>query len=225
MTINTTLVKRPALHKGEVGLFPNNPMAEEDLGLVAMFTEMMVSMSSERRLEALKFLWALVHKTAENSDYYLDKDEAMKDLKLRVGYTREVRNTFTGEMEVRPKSLTRISDERLRFLTNRMMDVICRDILPGMKPNDMRKEIEEMLGLGQASVVVPKARVGGSEGRGLHPVHELPRMQHSVRRVPRTGPPRDAAPDNKRVGSDQERKRYRSLDDGKETALLRGPRR
>jgi len=147
MTIETTLVKRPALHKGEVGFFPNNVMAEEDVALIAMHTETMHRITSERNLDALKFLWALVHKTADNTDYFLDKDDAMAKLKIRVGYSKPVYDPHTRQMEVVPKSLKKIGDEQLRLLTERMLDVICTEIIPGMEHNDLRREVEEMAGL------------------------------------------------------------------------------
>lgn len=142
--INTTLVKRRALYPREVGFFPSTPMAEQDISTVAMDSEVICSFYSPRNLEALKFLWALVHKTAENSDRWLDKDEAMTDLKLRAGFAKMVFNNKTRELELRPKSLKRISDEEMRSLTNKVIEIICAEVLPGMRNNDLRKEIEEM---------------------------------------------------------------------------------
>ena len=55
-----------------------------------------------------------------------------------------VRNS-NGQMELRAKSLKRINEEQLRLLTEKIMDIIVQEILPGMKKNDLRKEIEEML--------------------------------------------------------------------------------
>ena len=80
----------------------------------------------------LKFLWALVHKTADNSPRWLDKDEAMEDLKMRARFARFVVED-DGKVELRPKSLKRINDEALRLLTDKIMDIICQEILPGMK--------------------------------------------------------------------------------------------
>jgi hypothetical protein len=147
VTIETTLVKRPALHKGEVGFFPNNPMAEEDVARVAMHSETMHRITSEKNLEALRFLWGLVHKTADNCDLFLDKDDAMEKLKLRVGFSRPIYDPKTRQMVNQPKSLKRITDEQLHLLTERMLDVICTEIIPGMKQNDLRREVEEMAGL------------------------------------------------------------------------------
>lgn len=144
MSIETTLVKRPALYQGEVGFFPTNPMAWEDISPVKMGSEVVCSFYSPRNLESLKFLWALVHKTADNSNRWLDKDEAMLELKFRARFVKFVRNS-KGQMELRAKSLKRINEEQLRLLTEKIMDIIVQEILPGMKKNDLRKEIEEML--------------------------------------------------------------------------------
>lgn len=144
MSIETTLVKRPALYQGEVGFFPTNPMAWDDIAPVKMGSEVVCSFYTPRNLESLKFLWALVHKTADNSDRWLDKDEAMEDLKMRARFAKFVRDR-DGNMTLRPKSLKRINEEQLRQLTEKIMDIICQEILPGMKRNDLRREIEEML--------------------------------------------------------------------------------
>lgn len=146
MTIETTLVKRAALYPQEIGFFPSNPMAQEDVTPITMGSEVMVTLRSERNLQALKFLWALVHKTAENTDCFLDKDDCMERLKVRIGYSKAVYDPHTREMAVRGKSLKKISDEALRVLTDRMMDVICSELMPGMKRNELRREIEEMIG-------------------------------------------------------------------------------
>jgi glutamyl-tRNA reductase len=142
--IETILVKRRALYQGEVGFFASNPMAEEDLTLAKMDTEVIVRWYSPRTLQALKYLWGLVWKTWQNTSRWLDKDEAMKDLKMRARFAKFVRNN-KGEMELRPKSLTRINEEELRLLTGKITDIICAEIIPGMQQNDLRKEIEEML--------------------------------------------------------------------------------
>ena len=145
MTIESTLVKRRAKFVGEMGFFPSSPMASEDLATVKDGTEVMVSWYSPRNLERLKFLWGLVHKVSDNSDRWLDKDEAMEDLKVRAAFTKVVYNDKKKELELRPKSLKRINDEELRRLTNRFIEIISTEIMPGMKANDLKKEIEEML--------------------------------------------------------------------------------
>ena len=144
MTIETVLMKRRALYAGEIGFFPTSPGAQEDVALAKMDSEVVCSFYSPRNLEALKFLWALVHKVADNTDRYLDKDEAMEDLKLRAGFTKVVYNSQQKELELRPKSLKRVGNEQLRALTDKVIGIICGEILPGMDRNVLRREIEEM---------------------------------------------------------------------------------
>lgn len=147
MTIDTTLIKRRALYRGEIGFFPNDPMSEEDVASAKMDSEVCCTFYSPKNLEALRFLWGLVHKVADNTDRYLDKDEAMHDLKLRAGFSRVMYNSKSHELELRPKSLKRIGNEQLHQLTEKIMDIICDDLLPGMKRNQLRAEVEEMLGI------------------------------------------------------------------------------
>ena len=143
MAIETVLVKRRALYKDEIGFFPSNPVSEEDVAQAKMGEEVICSFSSPRNLQQLKFLWALVSKVADNSDRWLDKDEAMEDLKLMAGFCRIIHDG--DKLEVRPKSLKRIDNEQLVALTSKIIDIICEKIWPTMKPGDLRKEIERML--------------------------------------------------------------------------------
>ena len=145
MTIETFLVKRKAKYRGEVGLFPNSQMAEEDLAIFAMNAELMAKLWSDKRIEQLRYLWGLVHKTSDNTDLFVDKDDAMEALKIRVGYSKAVYDPHTRKIEPRAKSLTRISDEQLRLLTARIQDVICAEILPGISRAHLRHEIEDMI--------------------------------------------------------------------------------
>ena len=124
MTVETFLVKRKAKYRGEVGLFPNSEMAEEDLRIVALDSEVMASLRREKNIQALRYLWGLVHKVADNTDLFLDKDDAMDAFKVRVGYCKGVYDPHTRKIETRAKSLTRISDEQLRLLTEKITTVI-----------------------------------------------------------------------------------------------------
>lgn len=143
--LETIMVKRRASFKGEVGLFPAGEIFEQDIVPIKMGEQVIVKFYSPRHIEALRYLWGLVHLVADNSQRYLDKDEAMHDLKLRAGYVRVLANE-NGKLELRPKTLTRISDEDLRILTAKIQGIICNEILPGVKREHLRREIEEMIG-------------------------------------------------------------------------------
>jgi hypothetical protein len=144
MAIETFLTKRRSLYKGELGLFADNEMAEEDLRLFSL-GEVFFKGYQPKTLEAQRFLWGLVYKTWQNTDYWIDHHRAMIALKKRVNFTKAVRNPETKQMEPAVRSITRIDGEQLRLLTERIKDVICADILPGMNRNDLTREVEEML--------------------------------------------------------------------------------
>jgi len=145
VTIHTFLVKRKAKYRGEVGLFPNSEMAEEDLVPIARDQEVSVALRREKNIQALRYLWGLVHKVADNTDLFLDKDDAMEAFKVRVGYSKAIYDPHARKIESKGRSLTRISDEQLRLLTDAITTVICTEILPGIKRKQLREEIEEML--------------------------------------------------------------------------------
>lgn len=147
MTIETVLVKRGALHRGEVGFFPSNPVSEDDVRLAKMGEEIVCSFYSPRNLQQLRFLWGLAYKLSQASDRYLDKDEAMADLKLRAGFTRVIYDDKTKKLELAPRSLKRITYEHMRSLTEKILDIVCEDILPHMKKSQLRKEVENMVGV------------------------------------------------------------------------------
>lgn len=143
MTVVTALTRREARYVGEVGFFADNPVSVDNTSHFTKNGETLHRISETRNLEALKFLWALVHKTADNTDRFRDKDTLMEHLKIRAGYYKLV---FNGQdFEPVGKSLTRADNEKLRRLTDQFIDIICEKILPGMQRNTLRKEIEEMI--------------------------------------------------------------------------------
>lgn len=142
MTIETFLTKRRARYQGEVGLFPDSAMATEDVAFLPMDVALCVKAWTHKRIEQLRYLWGVVHKAQDNSNFWLDRYEAMDDLAVQVGYCRTLTDRHTGKSECKRKSLTRISDEQLRLLTDRIVDVICTEILPGIDREDLRREVE-----------------------------------------------------------------------------------
>jgi len=146
VTIETFLTKRRARYPGEIGLFAESQMAEEDLVLFGLNKELMAKLWTEKRIEQLRYLWGLVHKVSDNTELFLDKDDAMEGMKLAAGYYRMVWDTRLQKLVPRGKSLTRISDEQLRLLTGKIQNVIREQVFPGMQDNELRREIEEMIG-------------------------------------------------------------------------------
>lgn len=151
MTVETFGTKRRAHYAGEIGLFPSSEMASEDIAIFALNSELMMRLWSEKRIEQLRYLWGLVHKVADNTDLWLDKDDAMEGFKIRVGYSKAVYDPRIQRVQVRGKSLKIATAEQLKTITEKVQGVILTEIFPGMKNNVLREEIENMIGDNQRS--------------------------------------------------------------------------
>lgn len=140
-------VKRTA-KANEVGIFFDTPVFAEDFAKVKLGTELRVELTTERQLKLLAFAWVLAGKIADNSDWFLDKQDAMdavpNGLKCLAGHADIVLDPATGGVKVKPKSLRRLDGEEFRRLLDRMVFVTCRDIIPGMDANRLTEEIEAM---------------------------------------------------------------------------------
>lgn len=145
MSFETILHKRPALFAKEVGLFATNQMAADDLAIISNGSDVYVRLSTPKNLKLLAYIWALATKIAECRDDLLDKDDAMLLLKREARFVKFAMDPTTGELELRPKSLARLSNEDLTRLTNRMVYVTCAKIVPGIEEKKLRDELLKMV--------------------------------------------------------------------------------
>lgn len=149
MPLDLAGVKRGAKHAGEPGIFFDFEVFAEQFAKIAPGTELRVEITTERNLRQLAFAWVLAGKIAENSETYLDKDDAMDNvpygLKCRAKHAKAVVDPVTGEVTVKPLSLRRLDGEAFKRLLDRFIWVTCREILPGMEPGRLTDEIEAML--------------------------------------------------------------------------------
>ena len=143
--INSILTKRRARYVGEMGFFADNSMAGDDLALATEDEEVLCIWYSPKTLKALKRLWGIVDKTAQNTDRWLHKREAMDELLVRVGFSKLVWDSRERKLVLRPKSLAGASNEELKLITGNVTNVICTEVIPGMAHNALRREVEEML--------------------------------------------------------------------------------
>jgi hypothetical protein len=145
MTVKTFLVKRRAKYVGEVGLFPSHEMAADDLALTSDGTEVLVKISSPKKLQQLKIAWALAQLVADNSDGRFDKDDAMNDLCKRAKFTKELEDPKTGKIEERRKSMEKLSEQAMQQLLNRFRFVTVSQIIPGLPDGTLREELLKMV--------------------------------------------------------------------------------
>jgi hypothetical protein len=146
MSVQTTLTKRRALYKGEIGMFADNEISANDIANFPLDSEIMHTMSQPKNIMALRFLWGLVHKVQQNTDYWLDRYKAMEFLLHKINYTRVVIDFETKKPKEVPRSLAKAGNEELRLVTDRIADFVCAEVIPGMAKDDLIREIKEMLG-------------------------------------------------------------------------------
>lgn len=145
MTIEVSLRKRKAKFHGEVGFYPDDPVAEDDCRALPLDTDAMHVISSPKNLALQRYLWALVTLVANNTEFFIDKDDAMEKLKLKARFAKLVQDPKTKKWELVPKSLKRLSNEQLQRLVNRILHIVISEIIPNMDEKALRKEIEEMV--------------------------------------------------------------------------------
>jgi hypothetical protein len=139
--------KRPARHGGEMGLFPENPMADEDFAKVRGGSDrdltVNVTITSPQILADLKYCWGLAGKLADACDWLTDKEMAMDCLCVLAKHSRVVRNSRTGyEFTVR-RSLTEFDGDGLRRFRNRIQWIVTNELLPDIDAGALRDAVEE----------------------------------------------------------------------------------
>jgi len=144
--IATTLRKRGAQFKGEHGLFAVADFAEDDLRQIANGSDVLVRLTTPRNLKLLAYLWALATVVAESVDGLYDRDDAMEFLCVKAHYTRNVLDPRTGKLEIKRGSLSRLSNEAMKRLAERMKFIVVSELVPGMDEGALGKRLEEMVG-------------------------------------------------------------------------------
>ena len=108
--------------------------------------DVMVVVRSRRNPDQHRFAWALAAKLAEACGFF-DAEDAMDFLKIKARHVRYVTDPRTGEIHLVPKSINFASCTQAEFsrLINRMVWLVCSEILPGITEEELRAEVEAMV--------------------------------------------------------------------------------
>ena len=102
----------------------------------------MGELKNPKNMKLMRLLWAFASKLADGG-LYLDKDGAMDDLKIRAKWAQF--HYENGRVVISPKSLARASGAALSRLADRMFYLVCQELLPHMRPGELRREVEKMV--------------------------------------------------------------------------------
>lgn len=143
MTVELSLHKRPATRVGELGLFSDQEVFAEEFALLPINQEVWVEAHTTKNPKLLRFLWALATKLARGG-LFEDKDIAMDQLRIAAKFARFSKDN-KGRIVIVPRSLAKASGTTLSRLADRMIYIVCQDLLPDMTESKLRSEIERMI--------------------------------------------------------------------------------
>lgn len=123
-------------------------MSAEELSRIDPKAELLVTVKTPRRVRQFRFAWALAKKVSDACDFLPDAEAAMTYLKLKAHHAHILVDPKTGETYLTPKSIAyeSLSQQAFDRILNRMVFIVCNEIVPGLSSKALRDEILAMVG-------------------------------------------------------------------------------
>ena len=142
--------ERPIFIRQLNGLSPDNDAARESLVGLKVGTLVEVKISRPRNLGHHRLFWGLCNAIGQSIGV---KSEAIADvLKIRTGHCITIQTK--SDFYTLPKSISWAKMDQAQFASffEDCCRLICAEWLPHMKPGELRKQIEQMVGVPQSEV-------------------------------------------------------------------------
>lgn len=156
------VMRKRAGREGEIGLFIETPVFEEDFSGIKMGSEVNVKATTPRSLRQLKFAWAFATKIAEACDWLETKEDAMDFMLVEAKHFRRIYDPRRQVAMLKPKptNFGAMDGTEYSRLLKRLVHVASTVIVPGLDETALRSEIEAMIGpdISPPSEPQPKAR-------------------------------------------------------------------
>jgi hypothetical protein len=157
------MTKRPAMHAGEMGLFIDSPIFEDDFANVRTKVGLQVKVTQPHNLKQFRLAWVLAGTIAKSGVLGdTDKEEAMAYLLKKAKHVKYVYNKHREgeELEVVIKSIrwAQLEQDAFNRIFNRMIYIVVSEILPDMPEGELRAEVEKMAGVATPEPEAPKPR-------------------------------------------------------------------
>lgn len=155
--------KRPAMHAGELGLFIDTQVFEEEFATIKQGVDVAVEAKQSRNLKQMRLAWGLCRKIADSGVLGdADTREVMNYLLKKAKHVKYVANQHRDgvEVEVIVKSIRFAQMDQTAFdrLFNRILFIVTSEILPDMPESELRAEVEKMAGVATPEPETPKPR-------------------------------------------------------------------
>lgn len=147
MPTELILRKRASTRVGEIGLFCDVEVWEEEFSAIKNDSDVKAVVSQPRSLKQHKFAWALATKVAEACDFLESKDDAMNYMLIESRHARFIYDQRRDISYAVPKPTNWGAMDGTAFtkLLKRMTHVVGTHIVPGIDNGALRAEIERML--------------------------------------------------------------------------------
>lgn len=144
MTQDLILRKRKAL-PGEVGLFVESPIFQSEWDAIRMGAEVEAQCSVTEEAKYRKYFHALCGMIADNCDWLRgDKQTAKEQLLFECRHVTYHFDRLRNKTEIKAKTTSNLSSDQWLRLIERAKFAVTTKFLPGMKNNELKREIERM---------------------------------------------------------------------------------
>lgn len=147
MPTEIVLRKRASTRAGEIGLFCDVEVWEEEFSAIKNDSDVKAVVSQPRSLKRHKFAWALATKVAEACDFLNDKDDAMEYMLIEAKHAKWIydHRRDISYARAKPTNWGAMDGTAFTKLLKRMTHVVGTHIVPGIDNDLLRAEIEKML--------------------------------------------------------------------------------
>lgn len=126
------------------------PVDDADRELVSRLREgepVRVEIKARRNVKRHRLYWRLMQILFENTDAWPSAESASDSIKIAVGHVEQIADAITGEIHLRPKSISfeRMEESEFCRFLDRVIYVITDRLIPGLDAGDLRRKIEEVI--------------------------------------------------------------------------------
>lgn len=137
--------RKRAAKPGEIGLFVDSPIWEEEWSHIRTGAEVTAQCEVEETAKYRKAFHALCGMLAENCDWLVDKDDAKEKLLFECRHVTYHFDKLRNKTEIRAKTTKNLGSDQWIRLLKRADDVVMEKFIPGMPNNDLKREIERRI--------------------------------------------------------------------------------
>lgn len=133
------------VYRKGMSLHPVDDIAAETLQKIPESEEIKGQWTRPRHLKQLRLAWVLAQKCADACDWLFDRKDAMEIMKIKARHVRWITDPNTGEVYPRTQSIAfaNLDQDAFDRVFNRFIYIICTEIVPGIKEDELRQEVLE----------------------------------------------------------------------------------